>query len=216
MTDNSISIKDYSLGEEIFSSIVHGIGLALSIAALVLMTIVGASHGGGAHLASALVFGISLIVEYAASTFYHALPQPKAKRVFKVLDHSGIYLLIAGTYTPFCLITLAGNGGLVLFAVIWAAALFGIACEAFWTYRPRWVSAVIYIVMGWAALVKLPALLALLSPAAFALLVAGGVVYTVGCVFYLMKKVKYMHSVWHIFVLAGSVCHFLSVILFVL
>lgn len=216
MTDATISIKDYTTGEEVFSSIVHGIGMALSIAAIVLMTVVSVSHGAGVRLAAALVFGISLFFEYTASTFYHALPQPKAKRVFKVLDHSGIYLLIAGTYTPFTLIALAGNGGLALFAVIWAAALAGIACEAFWTFRPRWVSAAIYVVMGWAAVVKLPALLAALPTAGFALLVAGGIVYTAGCVFYLMKKVKYMHSIWHLFVLGGSVCHFLCVILYVL
>ena len=215
MTDNSISIKDYTTGEEVFSSIAHGIGMALSIAAIVLMAVVGASRGG-VHLAAGLVFGISLFFEYTASTFYHALPQPKAKRVFKVLDHSGIYLLIAGTYTPFCLITLAGNGGLVLLAVIWAAALAGIACEAFWTFRPRWVSAAIYVVMGWAALAKLPALFSALPAPGFALLVAGGIVYTAGCLFYLLKKVRYMHSVWHLFVLGGSICHFLSVILFVL
>ena len=215
MTDNSISIKDYTTGEEVFSSIAHGIGMALSIAAIVLMAVVGASQGG-VHLAAGLVFGISLFFEYTASTFYHALPQPKAKRVFKVLDHSGIYLLIAGTYTPFCLITLAGNGGLVLLAVIWAAALAGIACEAFWTFRPRWVSAAIYVVMGWAALIKLPALFSALPAPGFALLVAGGIVYTAGCLFYLLKKVRYMHSVWHLFVLGGSICHFLAVILFVL
>ena len=216
MTDATISIKDYTTGEEVFSSIVHGIGMALSIAAIVLMAVVSVSHGAGVRLAAALVFGISLFFEYTASTFYHALPQPKAKRVFKVLDHSGIYLLIAGTYTPFTLITLAENGGLALFAVIWVAALAGIACEAFWTFRPRWVSAAIYVVMGWAAVVKLPALLAALPTAGFALLVAGGIVYTAGCAFYLMKKIKYMHSIWHLFVLGGSVCHFLCVILYVL
>ena len=216
MTERTIKLHDYTLGEEIAASVIHGVGAALSIAALTLMVVVAAAHGGGARMAGALVFGFSLIAEYTASTLYHALPQPKAKRVFKVLDHSGIYLLIAGTYTPVCLVTLAGHGGTVLLAVVWAAAAVGIACEAFWTFRPRWVSAAIYIVMGWAVLFKLPALVQLLGPGGFTLLLAGGIAYTVGCAFYLAKRVKYMHAVWHLFVLAGSTCQFLCILCHVL
>lgn len=209
-------VREYTLGEEIANSITHGIGAGLSVAALVLLIVKSVMDGGGLLLLSALFFGISLLVEYVMSTMYHALAHEGAKRVFKVLDHSCIYILIAGTYTPYCMVTLMPHGGLWLFFVIWGMAVVGVAFEAFWTFRPRWVSAVVYVVMGWCVIAFLPALYADLAPAGFWLLVAGGLSYTVGAVFYIFKKVKYMHSVFHVFVLAGSVLQFLSVYLFVI
>lgn len=207
--------REYTLGEEVANSVTHGIGAALAIAALVLLIVKSVGDGGGVLLFAGLVYGISLLIEYLMSTLYHALAPEKAKRVFKVLDHSGIYLLIAGTYTPYCLIPLADIGGFWLFIAMWAMAMIGVIFEAFWTFRPRWVSAVIYVAMGWCVVAFLPALYNALAPVGFWLLVAGGVSYTVGAVFYLFKSVKFMHSVFHVFVLAGSVLQFFSVLLFV-
>lgn len=210
------AVREYTLGEEIANSVTHGIGAGLAVAALVLLIVKSVMDGGGLLLLSALFFGISLLLEYLMSTMYHALAHEGAKRVFKVLDHSCIYLLIAGTYTPYCLITLMPNGGIWLFFIIWAMAVIGVAFEAFWTFRPRWVSAAVYVVMGWCVVAFLPALYENLVAAGFWLLLAGGLSYTLGAVFYIFKKVKYMHSIFHVFVLAGSVLHFLSVYLFVI
>ena len=207
---------DYSLGEEIANGLSHGIGVPLSVAALVALVVAAASPGGdGYKLAGAVVLGVTLVVEYVASTLYHALPQPRAKHVFKVLDHCGIYLLIAGTYTPFTLVTLRDHGGWVLFGVVWGVALLGIAVEAAWAYRPRWLSAAVYLGMGWMVVVSAKPLLANLAPGGLWLLVAGGLAYTAGTAFYVLKGVKYMHAVWHLCVLAGSACHFMAVLWFV-
>ena len=162
------------------------------------------------------MYGIAQLLEYLMSTLYHALAAERAKRVFKVLDHSGIYLLIAGTYTPYCLITLGHVGGIWLAAFVWAVSLVGIAFEAFWTYRPRWISAVLYVALGWPIVFFIPTLFAELAPAGFWLLVAGGISYTVGAVFYIFKKVRYMHSIFHLFVLAASCLQFFSVYFFVI
>ena len=136
-------VREYTLGEEIFNAVTHGVGAGLAVAALVLLIVKSVSDGGGILLAAALVYGIAQLLEYLMSTLYHALAAERAKRVFKVLDHSGIYLLIAGTYTPYCLITLGHVGGVWLAAFVWAVSLVGITFEAFWTYRPRWISAVL-------------------------------------------------------------------------
>ena len=210
------SVREYTLGEEIFNAVTHGVGAGLAVAALVLLIVKSVGDGGGILLAAALVYGIALLLEYLMSTLYHALAADAAKRVFKVLDHSGIYLLIAGTYTPYCLITLGHVGGLWLAAFVWAVALIGIACEAFWTYRPRWISAVLYVALGWSIVFFLPTLYAQLHPVGFWLLAAGGISYTVGAVFYIFKKVRYLHSIFHLFVLAASILQFFSVCFFVI
>jgi hemolysin III len=215
-TDTLKRIRAYSIGEEIANSVTHGIGTLIAIAALVLLTIFAALHGGGVRLLAALVFGISLILEYAASTLYHALRAPRAKKVFKVIDHASIYLLIAGTYTPLCLISLANDGGALIFAIVWGLAIVGVAVEAFWVFRPRWVNVLVYLAMGWLIVFKLGALAGTMSVGGATLMLAGGASYTLGTVFYILKKVPYMHSVWHLWVLGGSVCHILSVLLFVI
>jgi hemolysin III len=207
--------RPYSLGEEIANSIIHGIGVGLSVAALVLLLVATIRAGDAWKIAGAIVYGISLVFEYTASTLYHSFPQPRVKHVFKILDHAGIYMLIAGTYTPFLLVTLRDHGGWIWFAVIWTLAVAGIAVEAFWAYRPRWVSVAIYLGMGWLVVLAIKPLVANLAPAGVWLLVAGGLAYTLGTAFYVLKRVPYMHAIWHVFVLAGSVCHFLSVMLFV-
>lgn len=209
-------VHEYRLGEEIAHSVSHGIGAALSIAALVICVVVAVGHGGGIRLAAALLYTIPMFLEYLMSTLYHALSPEGAKRVFKVLDHSFIYLYIAGSYTPFCLITLAESGGFGLCVFVWAVAVAGVAIEAFWTYRPRWVSVVIYLAFGWSVVAFLPALVAALPAPGLALLVAGGVCYSLGCLFYLLKKKPYMHFVFHLLVMAGSVFQFLSIVLYVL
>ncbi len=141
--------RGYTLGEEIANSLTHGVGAALAIAGLVILVAFAVLANDGYKLAGAIVYGVALVLQYTASTLYHSVTQPRAKHVFKVLDHCGIYLLIAGTYTPFCLVTLREANGWWLFSVIWGLAVIGIALEAFWTYRPRWLSALIFLGMGW-------------------------------------------------------------------
>jgi hemolysin III len=196
--------------------VIHGIGAALGAAALALMVTLAAQSGDGWKLAGSIVFGITLVLEFTASTLYHSFPQPRVKHVFKILDHAGIYLLIAGTYTPFILVTLRGAGYMWMLAVVWAMALVGIVAEAFWTYRPKWVSVLIYLVMGWFVVVAIGPLVEHLSTPGVWLLAAGGLAYTLGTIFYVFKRVPYFHPVWHVFVLGGSVCHFLVVTLFVI
>jgi hemolysin III len=222
-------IKQYSVGEEVANSITHGIGAALGVAALVLLCVFSGLQVrtglplAGLKLTASVIYGVSMILEYSASTLYHALTNERAKAVFKVLDHAAIYLLIAGTYTPFCLVTLwqksgmgLSNVGLGLLIFIWAFGLVGIACEAFWVFRPKWVSVVIYLAMGWAVVFSFRTVVANLAMPGVWLLIAGGLAYSIGTIFYVIKKVPYLHAVWHTWVLAGTVCHFLSVILYVI
>lgn len=209
--------KDYTLGEEIFNAVTHGVGALLAIAAIPLCVVQAVTHGAGLLLVAALIYSITMVVEYLMSTLYHAIAVPAAKRVFKVLDHCGIYLYIAGCYAPYCLVTLINNNGIPLCIFVWVVALAGIVAEAFWVNRPRWISALLYLMQGWAVVVCIPALWTLLDPVGFWLLVVGGICYTIGAVFYTCtKKKKYMHSVFHLWVLAGSVFQFFSIYLFVL
>lgn len=208
----------YTLGEEIANAVTHGIGAGLAVAALIVMIVKAAVAGAHpASLASAIIFGIALILEYLASTLYHAIAVPAAKRVFRIIDHSCIYVLIAGTYTPFCLITLADAGGIPLCIAVWALAVAGILFEVFMRQRQsRWLTIAVYLVMGWLVVFRLPQLLELLHPAALILLAAGGLCYTAGTAFYVLKKIRYMHSIFHVWVLAGSALQFLAVVLFVI
>lgn len=210
------NVREYTLGEEIANSITHGIGALLAIAAIPILVVAAVHAGGGVYLFAALVYTITMLLEYLMSTLYHAIAVDKAKRVFKVLDHSCIYLFIAGTYTPFCLITLHDAGGVPLFFVVWALAILGVVFEAFWVFRPRWISALLYLALGWCIVMFLPTLVAVLPAGGLWLLVAGGLCYTVGCIFYVLKKVPYMHSIFHLFVVAGSVLQFLAVLLYVM
>ena len=208
----------YTVGEEIANAVTHGLGAMLGVAALVLLIVKAVADGGGpVALTSAIVFGISLILEYSASTLYHAITYPPVKRVLRIIDHSCIYLLIAGSYTPFTLGPLLDHGGLVIFGTVWVMAIAGIVLELFWRERqPRWLTVAIYLVMGWLVIFELPTLLAVLPLPCLVLVAAGGLCYTVGTAFYLMKRIRYMHSIWHLWVLAGSICQFLAVILFII
>lgn len=209
-------VREYTVGEEVASATTHGIGAALGIVALTLLVVYSLPSGDPLTIAAAIVYGVSIILEFAASTLYHALPYPRAKHIFKILDHASIYLLIAGTYTPFCLITLRDSGGVWMAVVIWAIALVGIAAEAAWVFRPRWVSAVLYLAMGWLVVFRIEALTAALSGPGLWLLIGGGLAYTVGTVFYVLKKIKYMHAIWHLWVLLGAILHFLAVVMYVI
>lgn len=208
-------VREYTTGEEIANSVTHGVGALLAIAAIPI-SIVAAVHSDAAlAVPAALVYSIFMLLEYLMSTLYHALTAPRAKRVFKVLDHSFIYLFIAASYSPYCLVTLVDVNGIALFAFVWVVAIVGVAAEAFWVFRPRWISAVLYLALGWAVVAFLPQLYSLLAGPGFWLLLAGGLCYSAGCIFYVLKKVRYMHSIFHVWILAGSICQFLSIVLFV-
>jgi hemolysin III len=220
--DAGLPPSDYKLGEAIANSVTHGVGVVFSIVAMTLLIVFAALWGTGWSLASGIVFGTSLVMLYTGSTLYHAIPTPKARHVFKIIDHSAIYLLIAGSYTPFCIVTLrdvtAGpfqHAGWWMFAVVWSLAAAGISTEAFWAYRPKWLSVVVYLGMGWLVVLMFKPLMDNLAPNGLWLLFAGGMAYTAGTAFYAAKKVPYFHMIWHLFVLAGSVCHFLAVLLYV-
>lgn len=208
--------RPYSLGEEIANSISHGLGVALGIAALTLLVVFAAQGGDGWQLGAAITYGVTLVIGYLASTLYHSFPWPRIKHLFKIFDHSAIYLLIAGTYTPFTLVTLRYEGGWWLFGATWAMAIAGIVVSVIWIHRPAWISVTIYMAMGWTVVFAIEPLSRILAPAGFWLLVAGGLAYSVGTIFYVLKRIPYTHTVWHVFVLAGSACHFLAVLLFVL
>ncbi len=200
-----------TVGEEIASSVTHGIGAALSVAALVLMVVSAALRGNAWQVAAGAIFGTTLVLLYLASTLYHALTNARAKRVFRILDHSSIYLLIAGTYTPFALVTLRGAWGWPLLGAVWALAVAGIVMKCcFLTGRYEVLSTGIYVAMGWMAVVVIRPLLAAMTWQGFAWVLAGGLLYTLGVLFYAWRQ-RYAHAVWHLFVLGGSVCHFWAV-----
>lgn len=180
------------------------------------MLVFAGLQGDTYKIVAAIVYGLSMILEYTASTLYHSLTNLKAKHIFKVLDHAAIYLLIAGTYTPFCLVTLRNDGGMTTLAVIWSLAIIGIGFEAFWVFRPKWVSVVVYLVMGWMIVFSIGALSENLAPVGLWLLVAGGLAYTLGTVFYVFKKIPFLHAIWHGWVLLGTFLHFFAVLLFVI
>jgi hemolysin III len=207
--------RQYSLGEEIANAVTHGLGVVAAIVGLCVLVGFAMQRGTTWHVASVSVYGATLVLLYASSTLYHSLSNTRACRVFKIIDHSAIYLLIAGTYTPFTLVTLRGPWGYSLFAVVWTLAIVGVSTEAFWVTRPKWLAAVVYLGMGWLIVVAIRPLLGALPSGGWWLLLAGGLCYTVGVAFYVLRKVPYMHAVWHLWVLAGSVCHFLAVLLYV-
>ena len=211
-----VEMMNYSLSEELISSISHGIGTGLAIAACVLC-IIKAAHDDAWAVVSSSIFGGALIILYLISTLYHALAKNKAKRVFRVIDHCSIFFLIAATYTPYLLVSLRGPFGWVLFGIIWGLAIIGIVFNAIDLDKYQKLSAIINVLMGWAIVVKLGALGEAIGTTGIVFLVTGGVVYTVGAVLYALgDKIKYMHSVWHFFVIGGSVCHFFSIYLSVL
>ncbi|HLF55925.1 MAG TPA: hemolysin III family protein [Thermoanaerobaculia bacterium] len=206
----------WSLGEEIAHAVSHGVGVVLAIGGLAGLVAVAAARGDAWHVTASAVFGATLVLLYTASTLYHALPHPRAKRVFRILDHSAIYLAIAGTYTPFALGPLRGPWGWALFGVVWTAAVAGIVFKSVALGRAPGLSVAIYVAMGWCAVFAFGPLVASVAPGGLALLFAGGICYTLGLVFYAWQRLRFHHFVWHLFVLAGSVLHYLAVLLFVI
>ncbi|MBB3167310.1 PAQR family membrane homeostasis protein TrhA [Simiduia aestuariiviva] len=206
----------YSLAEELANSISHGLGAALSVAALTLMVAVSLAAEDGWKLASAIVYGTSLVLLFLASTLYHSVANTRAKQLLRLLDHCAIYLLIAGTYTPFLLINLRGAWGWTLFAVIWSLALFGVFFKIFFQHKFPRLSLFTYILMGWLIIVAMSEMIAKVPSGALWLLLAGGLVYTFGAVFYAWERIPYNHAIWHMFVLGGSTCHFLAIYLYVM
>jgi hemolysin III len=198
--------------EELANSVTHGIGLALSIAGFAVLLILAVMHGSGWHIVSCAIYGSTLVSLYAASTLYHGITSRRLKRMLRVCDHSAIYLLIAGTYTPFLLVNLRGAWGWSLLGVVWGLAMAGVIFKAWFVDHFSILSTIVYLLMGWLALVAVKPLLALVPLAGLIWLVAGGLMYTVGVVFYAWKKVPFNHVIWHVFVLAGSTCHYIAVI----
>ncbi|HEY4292985.1 PAQR family membrane homeostasis protein TrhA [Luteibacter sp.] len=206
----------YPLGEEIASSVIHGIGLMLSIAGLAVLVAFSAMHGGARAVVASSVFGTTLILLYTASTLYHSVPGEMPKRILRTLDHIAIFLLIAGTYTPFTLLALPGAWGWGLFGTIWTLAILGSAAELGMLKRYRKAAVAVYVVMGWVAVVAIEPLRTNLPSGGLLLLFGGGVAYTAGVPFYMARKLPYHHAIWHFFVLAGSVLHYLAVLLYVI
>ena len=208
--------KRYTVGEEIFNSVSHGVSALAAVVGCTVMVTLSACFGNRKAVVCSLVFGLALVIMYTMSTLYHAFPFEKVKKLFRIFDHSSIPLLIAGSYTPFCVIALDGNPkGLIVVAVVWRCALLAILLNVINLDRFEKYTLFLYIAMGWAVLFALKDIVAALPRGGFVLLAAGGVAYTAGIIFYKIR-VKYMHSIWHLFVTAGSLLHFLCVVMFVL
>lgn len=207
--------RAWTVGEEVAHAVTHGVGLAAAIAGLVVLVLFAAATRDPWRITACAVYASTLVLLYGASTLYHALSATRARAVFRVLDHSAIFLLIAGTYTPFALVSLRGPWGWTLFGIVWGLAVLGIVAKA--VFGTRWpiLSTVIYVGMGWVVLVAVKPLVANVPPGAIAWLVAGGIAYTGGVVFYAWTRLRYSHAIWHVFVLAGSVCHYVAVIRYV-
>jgi hemolysin III len=213
------TLARYTVREEIAHGITHGVGALLAVAALTILVAKAAVWGDTRAVVAAAIFGTSLFLMYTASTVFHALPHsvlPDAKHLLRILDHSMIYVLIAGTYTPFTLITLRGPWGWGLFAFTWGLATVGVIFKLFTTGRFERLSTIIYLLMGWCGLVAAKQLMANLPMGGQWWLLAGGLSYSFGVIFYVAERLRYHHAIWHLFVLGGSVCHFFSILLYVL
>ncbi len=209
--DPPITNADASAREEFASALTHGLGATAALAGGAVLIVLVAQRGDAWQLIAAIVFAISLLLLYLASTLYHVARHPVSKARLKVFDHCAIYLLIAGTYTPFTLIGLRGSLGWMLFATVWLLAAVGVVFKLFFTGRFKLVSTLIYVAMGWLVLIAIRPVIAALDDWTFGWLLAGGVAYTLGTVFYHRPSLRYSHAIWHLFVIAGSTCHYIAV-----
>ncbi len=209
-------ITYYRKSEEIFNVITHLVGFVLSVAGLTLLATFASIYGTIWHIVSFSIFGATLVLLYLASTLYHAARKRQLRRRLNVFDHSAIYLLIAGTYTPFCLVTLNGWVGWTLFGITWGLALIGVIMKVFFTSRFNLLSTIGYVAMGWIAIIAARPLYQELSQGALTFLLLGGVSYTIGAVFYLLDRMKYNHAIFHLWVLLGSIAHFISIFFYLL
>lgn len=214
-TQTAKKVSSYNLAEEIANAITHGIGFLLSIPALVFLILIAVSKGGAMHVVSFTIYGVSLMVLYFCSTMLHSLPPSKVRYFFNILDHVAIYLLIAGSYTPYALISLGGALGWSLFGVIWGMAILGIVYKIFFLEKFRILSTVIYIIMGWGIVFAMKPLYEAITGDGIILLIIGGLAFTVGAVIYSFPKIKFGHAIWHLFVLAGTGFIYFSVLLYV-
>lgn len=204
--------KRYTLGEEIFNSVSHGAGSALSIAGTVVLIVVSAIYSDAWAVVSSCIYGASLIILYTMSTLYHAITNEKAKAFFRIMDHNTIFFLIAGTYTPITLACLRGWLGWTLFGIVWGAAAVGIVLNSINLERFKKVNMVCYILMGWVIIIAIKPMIDSVNTLSLIFLLVGGIFYTVGIIFYALKKLKYFHSIWHLFTVAGSVFHYFSIL----
>lgn len=211
------AVASYSFAEEVANAVTHGVAALLSIAALVVMLWYTVTRSGDTNaIVSASIFGSAMIILYTASTLYHAVPVGRLKQILQVFDHGAIYLMIAGSYTPFCLVSLKGPVGWTLCAVVWCIALFGMIFQPLLMKRADWLNCILYLLLGWCVVLVIKPLIATLATTGLWLLVAGGIVYSVGVVFYLCEKIPFNHAIWHLFVLAGTTLQFFSVLFYVL
>ena len=212
-----LKLPDYTLGEELMNSITHGVGALLGIAALVLCVVKSAMAGDAYGVVGSAIYGATLIILYSMSCIYHALGVNRAKKVFQTFDHCSIFLLIAGTYTPITLVAMRGLIGWIIFGVVWAAAITGIVFNAIDVKKYKVMSMICYIAMGWVIILVFPEFLRLVPSKGVWLIFWGGVIYTSGAVIYgFGKKARYIHSIWHFFVLLGSIFHFFAIYLYML
>ncbi|MGN7412203.1 PAQR family membrane homeostasis protein TrhA [Paenibacillus sp. SAF-068] len=204
----------YSRREEVANAVTHGIGAALSVAALVILIVFSSLKGTAWHVVSFTIYGITMLLLYTSSTLVHAWKEGKVKDLFEIFDHSSIYLFIAGSYTPLLFVAVRGTLGWTLFGIIWGIALFGVIFKAFFTKRFLFMSTIFYIAMGWLIVIAWQPLMSAIPTGGIVLLVAGGLMYTLGTLFYVWRGFPYHHAIWHLFVLAGSILHFFMVLLY--
>ena len=214
--NKSQHVSGYSCAEEIANSITHGLGMLLSIGGLAVLVGFASVRGNDWHITACSIFGATLILSYGSSTLYHSIPLPAAKRVLKVIDHAAIYLLIAGTYTPFTLINLRGPWGWSLFGTIWGLAIIGVVLKVTMLGRIRGISTAIYLAMGWIVLVAIKPMLSAVEAGGLLLLLMGGLAYSAGVIFYAWQRLPYNHAIWHLFVMTGSLCHFFAILFYVI
>lgn len=208
------NVRTFTPSEELFHSITHGVGTGLSIAGLALLVVLAILNGDVFKIISFGIFGASLVILYLSSTLYHGMQRPRAKHIFKIFDHSAIYLLIAGTYTPFLLVGLRGTTGWTLLIIVWAIALIGITFKILFIERFQILSVISYLLMGWLCVFIFGEMFTSIPIGGIIWLAAGGLLYTIGVIFYALQKIPYMHAIWHFFVLGGSICHYFAVLFF--
>ena len=212
----SNGVNDFSITEEIWHAITHGVGLALSIAGLAILVAYATLQGSALAIISSAIYGTTLIIMYGSSTLYHAITDTEIKKIFQQFDHASIYFLIAGTYTPITLLTLGGAWGWSIFSVVWGAAIIGIFLKFAYPGRFEKLSLLLYLLMGWMIVIATEPLLSSMESGGLWLLLAGGLCYTVGIIFYIWDRLTFNHAIWHLFVLAGSILHYFMVLIYIL
>ena len=202
----------YTPGEEIANSVTHGFGVALAVVGLVTLLVLGIIYGDTTRVVSFAIYGSSLIILYLASTLYHSVKHPGAKTILRRFDHTSIYVLIAGTYTPFLMISMRQTMGWTLLAIVWTLAVLGILWKIFFLGRFEVLATIMYVAMGWMGVIAFRQLLVNVPAAGVTMLFAGGIIYTTGVLFYAWEKLPYNHAIWHLFVLGGSICHYFAIV----